>query len=91
MWNLNCMVFFLMCHIFYVMPLQVTLFGPRNIKPKKLQISSHCQIIPKEISTHLRYVHTSGNCILLWEDEHCRVNSMPIVTKDNEKMPGKEI
>ena len=74
--------------IFHVMAMQVTLFGPKNVRPKKLYVSSHCQKIPKEISSNLRFVNTGNTCVLLWEDDSCQTNSLSIVTKDSETMPG---
>ena len=59
---------------------QITLYGPKNVKPKNMFIANYCQKIPKEISANLRYVHTNNNCVLLWEDEHCKVNSLSIIT-----------
>ena len=89
MGKINYLIFLLVFHIFHVMAIHVTLFGPKNIKPKKMHIYSHCQKIPKEISSNLRFVYTDGECVLLWEDENCKFNSIPIVTKDIENMPCK--
>ena len=67
---------------------KITLYGPKNVKPKKMFISNYCQKIPKEISTNLRYIHTNNNCVLIWEDEHCKINSLSVITNPNENMPA---
>ena len=67
---------------------EIILHGPKNVRPKKMDVSSFCRKIPKEISSNLRYVFTNNNCVLLWEDEDCLRKSFPIVTKESKNMPA---
>ena len=86
--TLNVNLFIVLCLVFQAISIEVTLYGGRTVKPRKMRISSSCQKIPKEISANLRYVYTNNNCVLLWEDDDCKLNSLPIVTKENENMPA---
>lgn len=69
---------------------EVTVYGSRNVEPETLRISNKCKHLPERIKKNFKYIYTANNCVLLWEDRDCKVNSMQIVTNQNKNFASLE-
>lgn len=70
----------------------VIVYGSKNVEPEILHISNSnkCKHLPERIKHNFKYIYTANNCVLLWEDKDCRINSMQIITSLNKNFASLE-